>query len=135
MKTLTIKTAQNVPAYASYNIYVDEEKIGTLKPSSTAYFEIEDDAKSIIAKMQGSKTETLDISENRHHLLIIDCKKQLIHGYILTGIFLIVSLSMTFFLKSDLEFNFLINLGIFGLLYFIYKKTSFNGIKISIAEN
>lgn len=135
MKTLTIKTTQNIPTYPSYTIEVDGKKIGEMKAGTTAHFEIEENAQKIIAKLQGSKTEILDISENRYHLLIIDYKKQLFQTFILLGVFLIVSQAMTFLFRLPIHYNMMINVGIALILYFIYKKSSFNGIKISITEN
>ncbi|MFC6269211.1 hypothetical protein [Frigoriflavimonas asaccharolytica] len=135
MKTLTIKTAQNIPTYPSYIIEVDGKKIGEMKAGTTAYFDVDENSKSILAKLQGSRTEILDISANRHHLLIIDYKKELIQTFILVGIFLLLSQGMTFLFQLQIHYNMLINVTLAGMLYLIFKKTSFNGMKISIAEN
>lgn len=135
MKTLTIKTAQNIPIHSSYIIEVDDKKIGLLKPGETGYFDIEVDAKSIVAKMQGAKSNPVDISGNQHHALIIDSKKQILNNLIFSMSFLALSLIINFYLKLKLEYLVMIQISIGLLLYILYKKTKFNTLKLTLIKN
>ena len=135
MKTLTIKTAQNIPIHSSYIIEVDGKKIGLLKPGETGYFDIEDDAKSIIAKMQGAKTNLVDISENTHHALIINSKNQILNGLFFSILFLALSFMINYFLKLTFENLMMLQIALGFLLYLLFKKTKLNALKLTLMKN
>ena len=135
MKTLTIKTAQNIPIHSSYIIEVDGKKIGLLKPGETAYFDIEEDAKSIVAKMQGAKTNTVDISENHHHALVVNNKKQLLNNYIFLFIFLILSFGINYYINLEFMYLMMIQIIVAFILYTIFKKTKLNALELSLMKN
>ena len=135
MKTLTIKTAQNIPILSSYIIEVDGKKIGLLKPGETAYFDIEEDAQSIIAKMQGAKTNPVDISENTHHSLMINSKKQILTNYILLFIFLILSFLINYYINLEFMYLMMMQIILAFILYTIFKKSKFNTLKLTLIKN
>ena len=135
MKTLTIKTAQNIPIHSSYIIEVDGKKIGLLKPGETGYFDIDEDAKSIVAKMQGAKTNTLDISENQHHALMIDAKKLIFNNLFFFIIIFGLSFGLNYFLNLDLEYFALMQLALGLIFYLLFRKTKLNTLKLTLIKN
>lgn len=81
MKTLTIKTAQNIPIHSSYIIEVDGKNIGSVKPGSTEYFEIREQAKNLTVRTRNAESKTIEISEDRHHLIIINTKRKFANSF------------------------------------------------------
>lgn len=134
MKTLTIKAAQNIPILSSYIIEVDGKKIGLLKPGETAYFDIEEDAKSIVAKMQGAKTNFVDISENIHYSLIINYKKQVLNSVLLFIAFLLLCFGINYYIKLELMYLIMIQIVLAFILYTIFKKTRLNTLQLSLIK-
>ena len=135
MKTLTLKSAQNIPAHYSYAVEVDGVKIGLLKAGETEYFDIEENATSILVRMQGAKSNSIDISENTHQCLIINSKKLLIYNYLFSGVFLIITFIILFSTNFSLEINAAINISIAIMLYLIFKKSKFSCLQISLIKN
>lgn len=134
MKTITIKSSQNIPVHSSFIIKVDDKKIGLVKVGSTEYFEIQENAKKIVATLQGAKTNAVDISENKHHFLIIDSKKQILNNLIFALSFLALSFGINFYLKLELEYRVMIQIILAFILYALYKKTKFNNLQLSLIE-
>ena len=74
----------NIPIHSSYIVEVDGEKIGLMKAGETKYFDIEENAATLLVKMQGAKSNSVDISENAHHSLVINSKKQILNNLLFT---------------------------------------------------
>ena len=134
MKTLTIKSGQNIPVHSSYSIEIDGNHIGKIKAGATEYFDINENASSIVVKMQGVKSNSIDISENTHHFLMINSKKQLVNGYVFSAIFFIISLCITFLFSLNLELNAMINFALAIILYILFKKSKLNTLQLALIK-
>lgn len=135
MKTLTIKSAQNVPIHSSYIVEVDEEKIGLMKAGETKYFDIAENAATLMVRMQGAKSNSVDISENTHHSLIINSKKQILNSLLFTLSFFAISFAINYYVRLQLEYLVMIQIVLAFLIYTVYKKTKFNNLQLSLLKN
>lgn len=135
MKTLTIKSAQNVPIYYSYIVEVDGEKIGSMKAGETKYFDIEENAATLMVRMQGAKSNSVDISENTHHSIIINSKKQFLNSLLFTLSFFAISFAINYYVRLQLEYLVMIQIVLAFLIYTVYKKTKFNNLQLSLLKN
>ena len=121
MKTLTIKSAQNVPIHSSYIVEVDGEKIGLMKAGETKYFDIEENAATLKVRMQGAKSNSVDISENTHHSVIINSKKQILNNLLFTLIFFAISFAINYYVRLQLEYLVMIQIVLAFLIAFPLK--------------
>lgn len=135
MKTLTIKSAQNIPIHSSYIVEVDGEKIGLMKAGATEYFDVDENAKTISVKMQGAKSNSVDISENAHHSLVINSKKQILNNLLFTLSFFAISFGINYYVRLQLEYLVMIQIVLAFLIYTVYKKTKFNNLQLSLLKN
>ncbi len=135
MKTLTIKSAQNVPIHSSYIVEVDGEKIGLMKAGETKYFDIAENTATLMVRMQGAKSNSVDISENTHHSLIINSKKQILNSLLFTLSFFAISFAINYYVRLQLEYLVMIQIVLAFLIYTVYKKTKFNNLQLSLLKN
>ena len=135
MKTLTIKSAQNVPIHSSYIVEVDGAKIGLMKGGETKYFDIAENAATLMVRMQGAKSNSVDISENTHHSLIINSKKQILNSLLFTISFIAISFAINYYVRLQLEYLVMIQIVLAFLIYTVYKKTKFNNLQLSLLKN
>ena len=135
MKTLTIKSAQNIPIHSSYIVELDGEKIGLTKAGETKYFDIEENAATLMVRMQGAKSNSVDISENTHHSVIINSKKQILNNLLFTLSFFAISFGVNYYVKLQLEYLVMIQIVLAFLIYTMYKKTKFNNLQLTLLKN